>query len=48
MIILLSVMLVFALLAIGSWTLEQIFKQYITAADDRVKRFEDQLKEQRK
>ena len=35
-------------LALGSWAVEGIFKWHLKHADDRVKRFEEQLKEQSK
>jgi hypothetical protein len=34
-------------IALGSWAIEGIFKQHLKSADDRVKRFEEQLKDER-
>ena len=40
--------LMLGVIALGGWAVEGIFKQHLKSADDRVKRFEEQLKEQRR
>ena len=46
MMIILYFALMLGVIALGGWAVEGIFKQHLKSADDRVKRFEEQLKEQ--
>ena len=48
MCIILYFVITLGVLALGGWAIHGICIQYIKSADDRVKRFEEQLKDKRK